>query len=186
MRRIWTLTGAVLLALGVAVVPPVAASASGVASAVAGACNDSAYPPAPHAQIMASTTTPSVGETIEASGAAYCPDEDVRITLAGRFVTTTHTDGTGAFDPPVTVPRTGTLLLCGIGASGLRNDRDCLTLTVQAHNNNGGGGHHSGGGGTSFTGTDILLLVLLAAVLLAAGWALVAAGRRRRLADIRS
>jgi hypothetical protein len=150
---------------------------------VAGACNDSAYPPAPHATIMASTTTPSVGETIEASGTVYCPNEDVRITLAGKFITTTHTDQAGDFDPPVTVHQTGKLQLCGIGASGLPNDRDCLTLTVKAHNQ--GGGHHPGGG-TSFTGVDILLIVLAAVVLLGAGWALLAAGRRKRVAEPRS
>jgi hypothetical protein len=185
MRRIWTLTGAAVLALGLALaVPATAASAAGVQSVALG-CSSAAYPPSPHATIMASTTTPSVGETIEASGTAYCADEDVRLTLAGRYVGTTHTDSTGAFDPPVTVHQTGKLRLCGIGASGLPNDRDCLILTVQAHNNNGGGGHNPGGG-TSFTGTDILLLCVLAAALLAAGWALVALGRRRRLVETRS
>lgn len=184
MRRIWTLTSAAVVALGLALAVPAAASASASAS-VAGACDNSAYPPSPHATIMASTTTPSVGETIEASGAAYCGDEDVRITLAGAFVTTTHTDRTGGFDPPVKITQVGKLRLCGIGASGLRNDRDCLTLTVRAHHQGGGGGHNPGGG-TSFTGVDILLLILLAVVLLAAGWALVAAGRRRRLAESRS
>jgi len=183
MRRIWTLTSAAVVALGLAFAVPAAASASGLTSA-AGACNDSAYPPSPHATIMASTTTPSVGETIEASGTAYCPDEDVRITLAGKYVTTTHTDLAGDFDPPVTVHQTGKLRLCGIGASGLPNDRDCLILTVKAHNT--GPGDHHPGGGTSFTGTDILLIVLAAAVLLGAGVALLMAGRRKRAAELRS
>jgi hypothetical protein len=179
MRRIRTLTSAAVVALGLTLaVPAGAASATGLATAMAGACNNSNYPPAPHATIMASTTTPSIGETIEASGVAYCPNEDVRITLAGRFVTTTHTDSTGAFDPPVTVHQTGKLPLCGIGASGLPNDRDCLTLTVTAHQQGGG---HNPGGGTSFTGTDIMLIVLAAAVLLGAGGGLLVAGRRRRL-----
>jgi hypothetical protein len=185
MRRFWTLTGAAVVAVGLTLaVPAVAASASGlVAATAAGACNDSAYPPAPHATIMASTTTPSVGETIEASGASYCPDEDVRLTLAGKFVGTTHTDQAGDFDPPVKVPHTGKLLLCGIGASGLPNDRDCLTLTVKAHHQ--GGGSHSPGGGTSFTGTDVLLIVLAAVVLLGLGLGFVAAGRRKQLAATR-
>ena len=186
MRRMWTLTGAAVVALGLTLaVPAAAASAAGLNAAAAGACNDSAYPPAPHATIMSSTTTPSVGETIEASGTAYCPDEDVRLTLAGKFVGTTHTDQAGDFDPPVKVTQTGKLLLCGIGASGLPNDRDCLTLTVTAQHQ-GGGGNHNPGGGTSFTGVDILLIVLAAVVLLAVGWALLAAGRRKRVAVTKS
>jgi hypothetical protein len=184
MRRIGTLTSAVIIAFGLALAVPAAASAAGLRSTV-GACNSNAYPPAPHATIMASTTTPSLNETIEASGTAYCPDEDVRITLAGRYITTTHTDSAGDFDPPVKVTQLGRLQLCGIGASGLPNDRDCLMLTVKQHEQ-GGGGSHNPGGGTSFTGTDLLLLVLLAAVLLAAGLGLAAAGRRKRLAESRS
>ena len=185
MRRFWTLAGAAVMALGLALAVPAAASASGLAVAP-GACDNSAYPPSPHATIMASTTTPSVGETIEASGTAYCPDEDVRITLAGEFVTTTHTDLAGDFDPPVKVTHAGKLQLCGIGASGLPNDRDCLMLTVKAHNQGGGHNPGGGGGGTSFTGVDILLIVLAALVLLGAGWALVMAGRRKRLVEARS
>lgn len=184
MRRIWTLASAAVVALGLTLAVPAAASATGLSTAMAGACNNSNYPPQPHATIMASTTTPSVGETIEASGVAYCPNEDVRITLAGKFVTTTHTDSTGAFDPPVTVHRTGKLPLCGIGASGLPNDRDCLTLTVKSHGQ--GGVHNPGGGGTSFTGTDLMLIVVVAAVLLGAGATLLVAGRRRRVAELRS
>lgn len=185
MRRMWTLTGAALVAIGLTLaVPAAAASATGLQAAAAGACNDSAYPPSPHATIMSSTTTPFLGETIEASGTAYCPDEDVRLTLAGKFVGTTHTDQAGDFDPPVKVTQVGKLLLCGVGASGLPNDRDCLTLTVKTHGQ--GGGSHNPGGGTSFTGTDILLIVVAAIVLLAAGWSLVAAGRRKRLVETRS
>lgn len=185
MRRVWTLTSAAIVALGLTLaVPAAGASATGLAAALAGACNNSDYPPQPHATIMASTTTPSVGETIEASGVAYCPNENVRITLAGKYVTTTHTDSTGAFDPPVTVHRTGKLPLCGIGASGLPNDRDCLTLTVTANHQQGGA--HNPGGGTSFTGSDIMLIVVAAAVLLGAGAVLLVAGRRRRLADART
>lgn len=183
MRRMWTLIGAAVMALGLAFAVPAAASATGLQAAAAGACNNSNYPPQPHAQIMASTTTPNVGETIEASGIAYCPDEDVRITLNGQYVTTTHTDSTGAFDPPVTVHETGKLPLCGIGASGLPNDRDCLTLTVKSH---GQGGAHNPGGGTSMTGTDVMLIVVAAAVLLGAGGTLLVAGRRRRIAELQT
>jgi hypothetical protein len=180
----WTLPGVGLMTLGVALaVPAAAASATDLATATAGACNAGAYPPAPHATIMSSTTTPSVGETIEASGTAYCPDEDVRLTLAGRFVGTTHTDRAGDFDPPVKVTQTGKLLLCGVGASGLPNDRDCLTLTVQAPGQ--GGGHHPGGG-TSFTGTDVLVIVVAGSALLGAGGALLVTGRRKRLVEARS
>jgi hypothetical protein len=182
MRRIGTLTSAVIVALGLALAVPAAASATGLRATV-GACNDNAYPPSPHATIMASTTTPSLNETIEASGTAYCPDEDVRITLGGRYVTTTHTDSAGDFDPPVKVTQLGRLQLCGIGASGLPNDRDCLMLTVKQHHQGGG---HNPGGGTSITGTDILLIVLAAVALLAVGIALVAAGRRKRLVEARS
>jgi hypothetical protein len=184
MRRLYGVLGAIALTLGVALVVPAPAGAGGL-QLLAGACNGNAYPPSPHAMIMSSTTTPALNETIEASGSAYCPNEDVRLTLAGTFVGTTHTDGTGAFDPPVKVTKTGKLLLCGIGASGLANDRDCLTLTVKSL---GTGGTHqhkpSGGGGTSFTGVDILLLALLAAALLAGGSALAVAGRRKRAAPV--
>jgi hypothetical protein len=179
MRRPSAVVGAIALALGLALAVPAAASAGGLHT-LAGACNDSAYPPAPHAMIMSNTTTPSVGETVEASGMAYCPDEDVRITLAGVFVTTTHSDGTGAFDPPVKVTKTGKLQLCGIGASGLANDRDCLTLTVKSHGTSGEHRHKKAP--TSFTGVDVLLLCLVAAVLLGAGIAFAAAGRRKRAA----
>jgi hypothetical protein len=182
LRRVSAILATTALAFGLVVAVP-AASAS-TPHTLAGACNGNAYPPSPHAQIQASTTTPSVGETIEASGIAYCPDEDVRITLAGTFVTTTHTDGTGAFDPPVKVTKTGKLRLCGIGASGLANDRDCLILTVKSHGVAGQPPTHGGGSGTSLTGVDILLIVIAAAVLLGAGGAFVAAGRRKRLAAI--
>jgi hypothetical protein len=180
MRRLSAIGSAFAVVVGLALTAPAAAAAGG-AHALTGACNGTAYPPAPHAMIMASTTTPAVGETIEASGTAYCPDEDVRITLDGKFVTTAHTDVTGSFDPPVTITRTGDLRLCGTGASGLADDRDCLMLSVRA----GGAAssvppHRPNGGGTAFTGVDVLLLGVLAAVLLGVGWAFAAAGRRKR------
>ncbi|MDT4939975.1 MAG: hypothetical protein QOJ34_64, partial [Pseudonocardiales bacterium] len=52
MRRIWTMTSAAVVALGLALAVPAAASSSGLTS-TAGTCDDSAYPPAPHATIMA-------------------------------------------------------------------------------------------------------------------------------------
>lgn len=170
--------------LGLALAVPASAGASGP-RALAGACNGNAYPPSPHAQIEVSTTTPSVGETIEVSGTAYCPDEDVRITLAAAFVTTTHTDGTGAFDPPVKVTKSGKLRLCGIGASGLADDRDCLMLTVRSHGVagvNAGPGGPGSPGGTAFTGLDLLLIIIVAAVLIGSGALLLRGGRRRRTA----
>jgi hypothetical protein len=185
MRRCTAVAGSIMLAFGLALAIPAAAGGAGL-HAVGGACNATAYPPSPHAMIMSSTTTPALNETIEASGAAYCPDADVRLTLDGAFVGTTHTDGTGAFDPPVKVTKTGKLPLCGIGASGLANDRDCLTLTVKSLGTGGVQGHKPGGGGTSLTGADILLICVAGAVLLAAGWAFVAAGRRKRLVEIHS
>jgi hypothetical protein len=180
MRRIWAPAVALLLALGASLAAPAAATAAGV-PALAGGCSGSAYPPSVHATIMASTTTPHPGEVIEASGRAYCPNEDVRITLKGRFVTTTHTDGTGAFDPPVKVRGTGSMQLCGIGASGLPGDRDCITLTVTAHGTGGVQQHKPSGGGTSLTGVDAALLCLAAGVLVALGWGLLLIGRRRRV-----
>jgi hypothetical protein len=187
MRRFAVIVGALSLVLSTALTAPLDAGASPVTSTLAG-CSGTAYPPSPHATILASTTTPAFGDTIEASGVAYCANEDVRLTLGGSFVGTTHTDGTGSFDPPVKVNKTGKVPLCGIGASGLADDRDCVMLTVQSRGLGGQHGHKpsGGGGGTSFTGVDVLLLCLVAAVLLGAGWAFVAAGRKKRLAATRS
>lgn len=170
------------LAVLAAVIAPAAAQAGTVHQA-APACTRAAYPPSPHATIMTSTTTPRVGEKIEASGTNYCPNEDVALTLAGASVGTAHTDAHGAFDPPVVVNRAGSALqLCGIGASGLAADRDCVTLTTMS-NATAPAGNSSGssGGGTAFTGFDIAALCLLAAILLLGGGGLVVANRRRQL-----
>jgi hypothetical protein len=180
MRRLSVLLTVLGLALLAALAVPTAALGA-PAHALADACNSSAYPPSPHATIMASTTTPQVGETIEASGTSYCPDEDVALTLDGSPVGTAHTDGQGSFDPPVVVNKAGSALqLCGIGASGLADDRDCITLSTAAGAvtppNHGGSG-----GGTAFTGFDIAALCLLAAILLLGGGGLVVASRRKRL-----
>ncbi len=187
MRRLSVL----LTVLGLALLAVVAAPAGAIAvpvRALAGACNDSAYPPSPHATIAASTTTPNVGETIEASGTRYCPDEDVALTLDGAPVGTTHTDAQGAFDPPVVINKAGNALqLCGIGASGLADDRDCIALsTPNGAASSPASNNHGNGGGTAFTGFDIAALCLLAAILLIGGGALVVGNRRRRLVGTES
>jgi len=155
-----------------------AAHAGGrLAAAPTGNCPGPGYPPRPDATIMSSTTTPSTGETIEASGTHYCADEDVDVTLGGKHVATTHTNSNGAFDPPVTVnyPAGTKVELCGIGASGLANDQDCLLLTVA-----GGLGTSPGSnGGQPMTGVEIAGLIVLALALLGGGVAFVAAGKRR-------
>jgi hypothetical protein len=147
-----------------------------VAAPAAGACpgSDVNYPVVPGATVQSSTTRPKVGAKIEVSGIKYCPNEDVRITISGKFVGTGHTDDQGSFDPQVVVPGpTGQKPLCGIGASGLPNDADCLTLTVT----NGGtsGEHHP-----ATTGVEVASLVAIAAILLVSGAVFVRAGRRRR------
>jgi hypothetical protein len=139
---------------------------------------------------MSSTTTPAVGETIEASGTHYCPNEDVQLTLDGADVGTAHTDAQGAFDPPVVVNKAGSALqLCGIGASGLADDRDCITLNTRAAaaaGNGNGNGSGNAGGGTALTGLDVAGLVALGVVLLVGGAALVATSRRKRLSGVQS
>ena len=156
----------------------VAHTSGRLAAAPSGTCPGPAEPITPAATIMSSTTTPTSGETIEASGAHYCFNEDVNITLGGHHVTTTHTNGSGSFDPPVKVnyPAGTKVELCGIGATGLSNDQDCLLLTVS-----GGLGsspettHHK----PSITGVEIAGLIVLALALLAGGVAFTVAGKRR-------
>jgi hypothetical protein len=148
----------------------------------AGNCSSTAYSTiTPSAQIQSSTQTPFIGESIEASGVNYCPNEDVTITLRGKDVGTAHTDNNGSWDPAaitVTGP-TGTAELCGIGASGLSNDRSCLTLTITA-NGTDGQNNGSDGGGTAYTGVEIAGLIVLAVGLIGGGAALVTAGRKRK------
>jgi hypothetical protein len=161
------------LAAGVVMVPAAAATAAGCGSS-------QGYPPSPDATVQVSTTRPHVGERIKVSGVNYCPDEDVRITIGGTGVGSAHTDGNGAFDPTVTVPGpAGATQLCGIGASGLSADGDCLTLQVTA---SGAGNPATGvpsGGGTAFTGVEIALLGLAALVLVVGGVLITVFGRRR-------
>jgi hypothetical protein len=157
---------------------PISAHAAPVGKTVApAACpHPQPYPPAPNATVQSSTTHPNVGQHIEASGIHYCPDEDVRLTIGGTFVGTGHTDSVGTFDPQVVVPGpAGQKLLCGIGASGLAADRDCLTLFISAGGTGGGSG-----GGTSFTGVEVGALIALGALLLVGGGVLLRVGQRRK------
>ena len=150
------------------------------AASAPGACPGSVYPVVPGATVQASTTTPNIGQKIEASGIKYCPNEDVDITIGGQHVGTGHTDGSGTFDPEVTVPGpAGKKQLCGIGASGLPNDADCLTLTIGKGTNPEK--HH-----TSKTGVEVASLVTIAAILLVSGIVFVTAGRRRSNSSIAS
>ncbi|HEV7193749.1 MAG TPA: hypothetical protein VGN35_11160 [Jatrophihabitantaceae bacterium] len=137
------------------------------------------YPPSPDATIMSSTTTPVIGQKIDASGIKYCPNENVTLTIAGQFVGTAHTDSAGSFDPTqVTVPGpVGDKLLCGIGASGLVDDRDCLTLHVRA--GSGPNSNHLGS-----TGVEVATIIAVAVALLGGGALFLSAGRRRKSARV--
>jgi len=179
LLRPFVIMGIMLTAFLVAVPAGASAAHAGgrLTAAPAGNCPGPGYPPRPNATIMSSTTTPSTGQTIEASGTHYCANEDVNITLGGNHVTTTHTDSVGSFDPAVTVnyPAGTKVELCGIGASGLSNDQDCLTLTIA-----GGLGTSPGNnGGQPMTGVEIAGLTVLAVALLGGGVAFMAAGKRR-------
>jgi len=136
------------------------------------------YPPSPSATVQVNTTVPNVGETLEISGISYCPDEDVELTIAGQHVGTAHTDAAGNFDPPVTTPGPpGQKQVCGIGASGLATDRDCLLIEVQGGGETTPPGDH---GGTAFTGVQIALLGLVALMLIVGGLFLTTMSRNRR------
>jgi hypothetical protein len=137
------------------------------------------YPPSPSATVQVDTTVPNVGDPLEISGIAYCPDEDVELTIAGEHVGTAHTDAAGNFDPSVTTPGPpGPKQVCGIGASGLATDRDCLLIQVGGAGT-GGSSSPPSGGGTSFTGVQIALLGLLALVLVVGGVVVTTLGRNR-------
>lgn len=176
------LVAAVLL-LAAFAVPVTAASAQPMLAPAAGNCpKPKPYPPPPNATVRSSATVVRVGEHIEVSGVGYCIDEDVDITIAGQHVGTAHTNNQGSFDPSVVVPGpAGTKQLCGIGASGLKADSDCLTLNAEGTGNESSGAPGtSSGGGTAFTGVEIALLVALALLLLAGGVAFSTAGRSRK------
>jgi hypothetical protein len=158
-----------------AVVAPTATSAA--APLRAAGCTSSPYPPSPNATLQVSTTNPVVGARIKVGGIRFCANEDVDITISGKHVATAHTDAAGSFDPYVTVPGpAGTKPVCGIGASGLASDRDCLTINAQATGTTVQPGSN---GGTAMTGVRIALLCVVALALLVAGGALATAGRRR-------
>jgi hypothetical protein len=124
---------------------------------------------------MSSTTTPFVGQHIEASGIQYCPNEDVRLTIGGHFVGTAHTNSGQSFDPQVVVPApVGDQLLCGVGASGLSSDQDCLTLHVVSPT------APNSGPPLSFTGVEIGAMVAVAIALLVGGVLFATVGRRRK------
>lgn len=186
MRRLFAALAAFSLAVTAFVTAPAAALAGspGLQSAAqAGTCPGQTYPPEPNATVMASTTTPFAGQKIDASGTAYCPDEDVTLTVAGKVVGTAHTDTSGAFAPQVVVVPgpPGDKQLCGIGASGLSNDQDCLTLHVTAgHGVEAAAAGGGSGGGLAFTGAQVMGLIALAIALVAGGAFFTAAGRRRK------
>lgn len=169
-----------LLAMTALAVPFAAHAAPVSAAAAPAKCpHPLPYPPFPNATVQSSTTHPHVGDKIEASGIHYCPNEDVRITIGAKFVGTGHTNSVGTFDPQVVVPGPpGNKLLCGVGASGLAADSDCLTLFISAHGTAGGSGNN--GGGTSFTGVEIGALIGLAVALIIGGVVFARAGARRK------
>lgn len=129
------------------------------------------------AHIMASTTTPFQGQSIEVSGRGYKADENVTLTIGGIAVGTAHTDSNGNFDPAVVVPASlvGDQPLTGRGASGLAWDVDSLVLNIRA----GGTGASSSGGGLASTGVDVVAGVAVALALIGAGLLLSHGGRRR-------
>jgi hypothetical protein len=179
MRRVVTVLVALALGALALLGGPTVANASPRASAPAEVCPTVhvLYPPGPDATIMSSTTTPVIGQKIEASGIKYCPNEDVTLTIAGQFVGTAHTNGDGSFDPQVTVPGpVGDKLLCGVGASGLSLDRDCLTLHVRG---TGPNGNHLGS-----TGVEVATIIAVALALLGGGALFLGAGRRRKSARV--
>jgi hypothetical protein len=167
-----------------------AVAAPAASTTAAAACpHPRPYPPSPDATVESSTTTPLIGQRIKVSGINYCPTENVDITLRGVHVGSAFTTSSGSFDPEITVTGpAGAARLCGIGASGLATDRDCLVLHVRASNGQGSSstpvsGSGGGGGGTAFTGTDLALLIAIAVLLIAGGIAFATAGRGRVVAQ---
>ena len=180
MRRLlYALVALVLGCAAALLAAPAIASASSTHAAAPAkeVCphDDPFYPYPIGATIMSSTTTPFIGQHIEASGIKYCHNEDVRLTIAGQFVGTAHTDNNGSFDPQVVVPGpVGDKLLCGVGASGLSEDQDCLTLHVVSPT-----GPNSGPP-LSFTGVEIGAIVAVALALIVGGVLFATVGRRRK------
>jgi hypothetical protein len=183
MRRLL----APLMAASLLMLLPALISSAGAAptqaaqQAAPGSCpKPKPYPPGPNATVEVNTTIPHVGDPLEISGIKYCPDEDVDLTIAGQHVGTAHTDSTGAFDPQVTTPGPpGRKQVCGVGASGLTTDRDCLFIHVPAAGASSAA-PPGPSGGTAFTGVQIALLGLLALVLVVGGVVVATLGRNRR------
>ena len=186
-KSIWTalLSAVGLFAAAVAVLL-VPTSASAVD------CTIGSYPPGTQAEIAVSTNTPVAGETIEVSGQQYEANESVDIYIGGSlgapcnpddvtlgtFVGTAHTDGSGAFDPPVTVPAgaSGTTLLVGIGHSHDKFDYASTFLQIGGTEPTGTGtGPHT----PATTGFDIAILSAAAVVLISAGVLFTRGGRRK-------
>jgi hypothetical protein len=186
MRRLLAPLMAASLLTVLAMATPFAVPTAAVAAApqvAAGVCpNSPPYPPGPDATVEVNTTIPHVGDTLQVSGIEYCPNEDVDITIAGQHVGTGHTDNNGSFGPQqvITPGPPGPQQLCGIGASGLPTDRDCLTLHVQGTGRSSPAPPGSNGGGTAFTGVQIALFGLIALVLVVGGVVVTTLGRNRR------
>lgn len=188
MRRLMSLLAVAGMILATAVFWSGSAAAQPArAVKAAPACpHASQYPPTPNAMVESSATVVTVGQHIKVSGTHYCPNESVDLTIHGQDVGTGHTDGNGSFDPTVTVPApAGSVLLCGVGASGLSADRDCIRLNARAAGGasaSAPGGTGGSGNGTAFTGTDLATLIAGACALLAIGVAFATAGRRQKAA----
>lgn len=176
-----------------------------------GAAAATAYPVATCSQVASSTTSPYVGEVFEVSGAGYHANEDVKIYVGGTvthrsgttcgliltggiLVGTGHTDASGAFDPPVTMPNLlGKQPLTGVGASGADDDISSILVMVRAGSTpsqgiGGGSGSPSqttaasgqdSGGGLPFTGVPLIALIVLALALVGGGVGFTMSARRR-------
>jgi hypothetical protein len=183
MRRILAPFVAACVLTLLAVATPFAVPTTAVPSAdrAAAACQPTGYPDGQHAAVQVNTTVPHVGDPLEVSGIVYCPNEAVRIFIAGERVGTGHTDAHGRFDPPIITPGPpGPKRLCGNGVSGFAFDRDCLVIHVQGSGGSSPAGPTNHGGGTAFTGVQIALLGLLALVLVVGGVVVTTLGRNRR------
>jgi hypothetical protein len=134
-----------------------------------------------------------VGEKFEVSGEHFVKNEPVKIYIGGSlgvpcdsssytpgtFVGTGHTDADGNFDPQVKMPAgySGTVLLIGIGATGLPYDFATVNLQIGGSS---ASGTSSNPGPPAHTGVDIALMLAVAVVLLGAGVLFTRGGRRRR------
>jgi hypothetical protein len=183
---------AAMTALAITVVGPALP-----ASAAPAACGNPVvgYPPGStsSAQLALSTTFAHPGDTIEASGTHYRPNEDVTIYITGTMteckpstfangikVGTGHTDANGSFDPSIVVPQglSGNVTVYGIGASLLPYDYSTQPLSLA-----GAGGSSGSTQPPAHTGVDIALMLTAGGVLLGAGIIFTRGGKRRRAAS---